>query len=192
MVDAWLLRLGRPWIVALTGSLLLLFMLVLLPQMAADTARYGQGAGSPDTAMLYTPPDLYRMAEAFGPDGRSVYVLDRATYDLGYPLAYGLFFASATVLAMRRAFPDRRRLVRLGWLGIAALVSDLLENAVVSTLMLAYPTRLPTLAWLASTFSAAKWLLVSLALLVALGSLALWAGAALRRRARDRGTMEGE
>lgn len=54
----------------------------MLPQQQATRAEQDTGsAKSPDTSLFYTPADLYRMAEAYGEEGRRAYVRARQEED---------------------------------------------------------------------------------------------------------------
>lgn len=161
---------------------MLIVMLVFLPRAADGSVADGADVTTPDVAFFYSPAHLYRFAEAEGPAGRAQYVRDRLTLDVLFPITYGLFFTSAIALGLRRAFPGRPHLAQLGWTGLAAMAADLLENALLSAIMMAYPRRFVGLAWFAATASAVKWILVSAGMLLALFALIAWAAVAWRRR----------
>ena len=64
----------------------LLFTALVLPAQSAQAEAQFAGVGSPDTSFWYTPDDLYRMAEAYGAQGRPAYNRARFTFDIAWPL----------------------------------------------------------------------------------------------------------
>jgi hypothetical protein len=177
-----MMRLATGRLVVGSGLAMLVFMALLLPRAASRPTRSETGVGMPDTTFFYTPDHVFSYAKAQGQDGRQQYVRDRLTLDTLFPPSYGLFFVSATALGLRRAFPHRRRLSQLGWVGVAAMVADLCENVLVSAILLAYPNRLGAVSWLAAAASGIKWSLVFPGMALALFALAAWGWSAWRRR----------
>jgi hypothetical protein len=170
------------WLVILTAIIFIGFMVLVLPAQSDRAASYSAGAGSPDTTFFLPPNQLYAIAQAYGPAGRSQYIRARWTFDLAFPLSYGLFFFSAINFSLRRLFPARPAVPRLSLLALAALSADLLENAALTLLLGLFPRQLPGLASLAVGISLLKWLLVTVAMVLALGGLLALAAAAVRRR----------
>lgn len=169
--DRWLSRLDRGWLVAAGAVLFILFLVVVLPGQAQRAQAYTGGVGSPDTDLLATPAELYRYAEAYGVEGRRQYIRARWTFDVLFPLAYGLFFFSAINFSLRRLWPGRQVIARLALLAPAAVLADLGENTLATALMALYPERsIPLALGLAAT-SALKWLLVFSSMGLALAGL---------------------
>ena len=136
------------------------FIGYVLPDQAAKADAYSNGAGSPDSSFFYSSSDLYKMAEAYGEDGRAAYVQARFTFDMIWPLVY-LFFLGATISwSLGRALPpgSRWRLFNLfpvfGWL------FDMCENISTSAVMLAFPQE-SFMASLAPIFTLVKWIFVN-------------------------------
>jgi hypothetical protein len=146
----------------------LLFGMLVLPAQSASARRESGAAGSPDTTLLYSTSTLYRMAEAYGAQGRQAYVRARFTFDLVWPLVYTFFLATAVSWLFGRSFPagSRWRLANVTPLLGAAF--DYLENISASLVMLRYPNSTPIVDVLAPLFTLVKWALVggSFALLV--------------------------
>lgn len=180
--SAWLLRWTNGRVVFLSGLAMLAVMLFFLPRAAGGSTPGEAEVTTPDVAFFYAPSHLYRFAEAEGEAGRALYIRNRLTLDVLFPLTYGVFFASAIAVGMRRAFPRQPGLAQLGWVGLGGMAADLVENAVLSTIMLIYPQRLPGLAWFAAGASAVKWILVAAGMALALFALIAWATVAWRRR----------
>ena len=59
----------------------LLFTVLVLPNQTRS-ASTGEDIGSPDLSIYYSADDLYRMAEAYGADGRLEYIRVRFTFDV--------------------------------------------------------------------------------------------------------------
>lgn len=82
-------------IVLVTSAVFIIFSTLVLPSQAATAETYAAGAGSPDTSLLYSADDLYRMAGAYGDYGRRLYIHSRFTLDLIWPLVYAVFLTTA-------------------------------------------------------------------------------------------------
>jgi hypothetical protein len=139
----------------------LLFTALVLPRQSRSAEAVSGGAGSPDTSIFYTAGDLYRMAEAYGPEGRAAYVWARFTFDVIFPLVYTLFLVTAISWLFARAFPPDSRWQRANLVPLLAALFDLLENVSTSLVMARYPAQTPAAAVLAPIFTAAKWLFVT-------------------------------
>lgn len=167
--------------VALAALILfLLFTALVLPRQSRSAEALGGGAGSPDTAFFYSAGDLYRMAEAYGPQGRAAYVRARFTFDVIWPLVYTLFLVTAIGWTFARAFPPDSRWQRANLVPLLAALFDLLENVSTSLVMARYPAQTPVAAVLAPIVSAAKWVFVTGSFVL----LVVGAVAAARRRIR--------
>ncbi|MGA9531668.1 MAG: hypothetical protein WBR18_03030 [Anaerolineales bacterium] len=169
-------------VVAVSALAMLIMMVVFLPRADANSEMDVGQVSLPDITFFYGPAHVDRFAEAQGPSGREQYVRDRLTLDIVFPIAYGLFIASATASGFRRAFPHRLWLAQLGWVGLAAMSADIAENLLLSAIMVAYPRRIEPLSWLATATSAVKWVLVFLGMALAVSALIAWGWTAWRRR----------
>ena len=76
------------------------FIVVVLPAQAAAGSFYTALHPAPDTERWYAPEDLYTAAEAWGEAGRSAYVRARVTFDVVWPLAYGIFLLTGLTWAL--------------------------------------------------------------------------------------------
>ncbi len=175
-ISAFLQRLSAGWVVLITLTLLLYFFVRVLPDQAARAEQYAAGVGSPDTTFGYSAADLYRMAEAYGPEGRRAYIQARFTFDLVWPLVYTAFLTTAIGWLYRWAFPAGSRWQQANLFPLLALVLDYLENGVAALVMARYPSPTPIVAELTSLFTVLKWIAVSgCALLLVWGGIAaLW------------------
>lgn len=174
-------RLSRPWVVLLSGLLFAGFVLVLLPLQADRSTAYTARAGSPDLRFTYSAENLYDIAQSYGVDGRAAYVRDRLTFDVAFPLSYGLFFATAIAFAFRRTWPQWLGLRSLSVVPLWAMAADLLENLALVGVMRLYPQPSSLLAALAAAATAAKWVLVGLSILLTTLGLLAYLFSSLRR-----------
>lgn len=178
---------SRGWLVLVALAIFLIFMALVLPRQAADAKAWTAGAPQPDTSLFYSAADLYAMAEAFGPEGRQAYIRARFTFDLIWPLVYGLFLVTAISWLASRAFAETGPARQLNLLPVAAVALDYLENVATAVVMARYPAPTPIVSDLAPLFTLVKWILVTgsgLALL-AVGGAALWSS--IRRGGRPPG-----
>ena len=175
-------------------AIFLLFSVLVLPrQAAADRRQPGAGAGagdvgSPDTSLYYSRDELYRMAEAYGAQGRAAYVRARLTFDVIWPLVYTLFLSTAISWLYARAFEPGSSWRRANLAPVLGALFDYLENLSASLVMLRYPGRTPVVDAMAPIFTLVKWIFVggSFALLF----IGLTAGA--RRWIRNKSDSQGE
>jgi hypothetical protein len=163
-----------------------LFTALVLPTQSANSTG-AEGVGSPDTSFFYTPADLYRMAEAYGEEGRAAYVRARATFDVIWPLVYLAFLATATGWVTRSAFGSESLWQRANLVPVLGALFDVLENLATSVVMLRYPVRTSVIDVLAPAFTSVKWVFVGGSfVLLLLGILVgLWRWAQARGSGRD-------
>jgi hypothetical protein len=184
-LSTWLHRVSTGWVtlVALVGFLL--FSTLVLPAQSAHAPGAGD-VGSPDTSLLYTPAELYRMAEAYGEEGRAAYVRARWTFDVIFPIVYTAFLATALSRLTRWAFAPGSRWQRANLVPVLGAVFDVLENTATSIVMQRYPLRTPVIAELAPVFTFIKWLFVGGGFVLLLLGIAV----GVRRWLRIRGDRE--
>jgi len=173
----------------LTTVIFVLFTALVLPRQAAEAEIASSGAGSPDTSLWYTPTELYRMAEAYGPAGRQAYVKARWTFDLVWPLVYTAFLSLTISWVYRWAFDAESRWQLTNLVPIASMLLDYLENSATSLVMARYPALTPGIAHLAPLFTLTKWVFVngSFVLLLIGVVAALW-----RRRTKASSRSQSE
>jgi hypothetical protein len=179
--------------VALAALLVfLLFSALVLPQQATRAEQETGSADSPDTSFLYSPDDLYRMAESYGEQGRQAYVRARFTFDLVWPLVYTLFLATAISWVFGKAFaPDSR------WQGanLAPLLGalfDYLENLSTSLVMLRFPDPTAVVDLLAPLFTALKWGFLGASFLLLAGGTGVAAWRWIRQKVRGSTSSSGQ
>jgi len=168
--------LARGWIVVATVVIFVLFSILVLPRMAAESAARTGGAKQPDTSFIYSPADLYQMAEAFGPAGRQAYILARLTFDVVFPIVYGIVLIAVISWLAGKAFAPGSPWRLLNLAPVAGMAFDYLENTATVIVMARYPLRTPVIDLLTPVFTFVKWVFVggSFVVLLALIVLASW------------------
>ena len=174
----------RGWMAVGAVVLFAIFTALVLPAQAEAGAFYTDRYAAPDTAVWYSPGDLYAAAEAWGRDGRAAYVRARVTFDVVWPIVYGAFLLTTLAWVWARATDAGSRWRRVALLPVVAVMLDYAENICTATVMARYPAPTPVLAELAPLFTAGKWLTLS-AGFVLLG-IGLIIALATGRRARGR------
>jgi hypothetical protein len=167
-----LIAVSSGWLVLVAVVVFLLFGAFVLPRQAAQSEEQSGGVPQPDSSFIYTPVDLYGMAEALGPEGRQAYIQARWTFDVVWPLVYGFFLTTAISWLAGKAFRPGSAWRRLNLVPLTGMLFDYLENISTSLVMARYPAATPVADLLAPVCTAVKWLFVG-------GSFAVLAGVAL-------------
>jgi hypothetical protein len=170
-----LLKLSETIIRISTGrvarSALLVFMVftaVALPWQSAQSEEYAGQAGSPDLSLFYSPDDLYQMAEAYGPEGRSTYIRARFTFDLIWPLVYMVFLVTSMGWFSGKLYDEASRVRMIPLLPLAGGLFDYLENIATSVVMVRYPDTTILAASLAPYLTLFKWVFISISFVMML------------------------
>jgi hypothetical protein len=165
-LSASVYRVSRPPVLLAAIALYAVFLSTVMPRQAEDSRAYAGDWGAPDRHFFYTPADFYRHIPAWPEAGRRDYIGFRLGWDIGWALAYTAFLATATSLALRRAFPDGHPQRRLNLATLVPGLLDLAENAAGIVLVANADTRLDLLAWFGASLTATKWLTLAVAHLV--------------------------
>lgn len=170
-ISGWLVEKSTGWVFLAALVIFILFTALVLPGQAstAESNRLdadGQAVGSPDTSLYYSAEHLYRIAEAYGPEGRAAYIRARFTFDVIWPLVYTFFMLTAISYLGRRAFPMGSPWRLANFLPLLGVLFDFLENFSTSLVMARYPLETPIVAELAGVFTLLKWLFIGLSFLV--------------------------
>jgi hypothetical protein len=159
-LSQWIYRKSTKWVAQASLILFVAFSALVLPDQSATAAFYSAEVGSPDTSLFYSGSDLYRMAEAYGVEGRQAYVRARFTFDLVFPLIYGLFLTTCISWLLNRSLPAGNSWRRLNLTPLAGVLFDFLENISAAQVIGRYPLETPLLATLAPVFTLVKWFFV--------------------------------
>lgn len=155
----------------LTTLLLLIFMFFVLPNESTKSLSYGI-IQSPDTSIFYTSETLYQLAEDYQEEGRDFYISQRFTFDLIWPIVYGLFFISMIGYFVHKVDPKKYK--PLIWLPIINIGFDYLENTATSITMYRFPLRTPIIADIAGYITLFKWLSIMITVISLIFLLSLY------------------
>jgi hypothetical protein len=159
-ISEWLRQVSSGKVAAAGLLIFLLFSATVLPGQSATAEKYAGNVGSPDQSLFYSPADLYRMAEAYGAEGRQAYVRARFTFDLVFPLVYTLFLVTSISWLFGKAFAPDSRWQRANLAPLLGALFDFAENISAAAVIGRFPQRTPVLDVLASVFTPLKWVLV--------------------------------
>ncbi|MGA0097360.1 MAG: hypothetical protein ACO3H6_02120 [Bacilli bacterium] len=131
-------------------------MVVILPAVSYNASMAGLNE-SIDTNFSFDPQAIYSILDAYGESGRMFYVRQRWTFDLIWPLIYGM----PLYLTLNRFVLSLHKLPKIIKLTpLIAVLFDYLENIVFSFLALAFPSQFVYLEILGVMLSLIKWVLL--------------------------------
>ena len=155
----------EPWVVLTTWFIFVFFMVVILPAVVMQTDAVGI-TESIDTNFSFDANDIYRILTSYGEDGRAYYVLQRWTFDLVWPLAYGLPLFTTLQLFLPKLVGKNWQVIK--FLPLIAVGLDYLENILFTIIVVAYPTEISWLAFIGVSVSFLKWITLSTAMILTL------------------------
>lgn len=156
----------------LSVILFTLFMIIVLPNESAQSASLGLDQ-SPDTSFFYTRETLYDIAESYGEEGRAFYIEQRFTFDLIWPLVYGIFL-SVTITTLYLYIKPSHIHQKIFFLPIIAVLFDYIENIFASIVMYRYPKETIIIDVLAGPITSIKWITLSLSFILLCYFIFLW------------------
>lgn len=143
----------KVWI---TLIIFMIFIIVVLPSEAARSQQFFGDTSPPDTFFYYSGEELYRIAGDFDSQGRAYYIRSRFTFDIVWPIVYGLFLWAAIAYFLKSYKYSRARYLVL--LPIIGVLLDFLENTGASLVMALYPEKFSPLLHIVPIFTLTKWL----------------------------------
>ena len=136
----------------------LAFLLFFLPGESENSKEYYGETKAPDTSFVYSGNDLFNMAQEFGQSGRDYYIRSRITFDIVWPVSYGLFlWALIAILGKTIKNKSLKTIILLPFFGV---IFDYLENIGASVVMYLYPVRINFLNNLVPIFTFLKWIII--------------------------------
>jgi hypothetical protein len=164
MFYAWQQKWATKKVLLIFSLLFLIFPLYLLPQILPE--------GRPlDLYLYYSVPQAISLLESYGPDNRAIYLTGLMTIDIIYPLFYTAFLSlllsyfnpnnhrhNHAIEQQEVAMSKQSAIWEYGLL-CSLLLSDILENIAVISMLRQYPEVDGAVAVLASSFTSVKWLL---------------------------------
>jgi hypothetical protein len=172
-VSEWLQKVSNGWITVVVLAIFILFTLLVLPNQSANNQPGIEDVGSPDLSFVYTPRELYKMADAYGEQGRREYIKARFTFDIIWPIVYTMFLATALSWLSVRAYKNNHFLRYSNLLPLLGALFDYLENISTSIVMARYPDPTAVIDLLATLFTPLKWLLISASFVLLLVALVI-------------------
>lgn len=160
-------------------TLVLLLMLIIplnvlaFPLAANQIQQLSGGMSMFDLQFTYSPQTALNTTAAYGPQGRSLYLITAWTADLIYPLLYTGLFTVLLNLILHQSVENASPWMRLRMMPLGMMTCDYLENTFVSLLLATYPLQSPVIASLAALFTTLKWAFAILVGLSVAASLVL-------------------
>lgn len=145
----------RWYYVLISLGIFVLFMIFVLPNESQKSSALGLES-SPDTSWFYTSDELYDIADQYGLEGRRFYIEQRFTFDLIWPLVYGLFLTIALAFFCQSSVQGW--LKKLYLLPVFAVGLDYIENIFTATVMYRYPKETFLMADIAGYITMLKWM----------------------------------
>jgi hypothetical protein len=133
-----------------------------------------------DTWFAYPPDRLFRVIGELGDSGRQFYALTEVSADLVFPMLYTSFLFILLALLLPKAFEDSPLMQSLQRLPLLVFLFDYSENCGLFYLLMVYPLRPVTIAWITSAFTSLKTLVFCACLLMILAGLVMMAINAIR------------
>lgn len=136
------------------------FVFAVLPGQSEAAGAYTPEGAAFDTSFFYTPREAVSKVSRYSVENRLAYIAARWTFDLAWPVAYGLFAFCGWAYALDRFRVPRR------WRTFGAAITllgpcfDYAENIAVTVLMAAPPGDAEFVAVAASSATLLKWIFV--------------------------------
>jgi hypothetical protein len=140
----------------ITTVLFISFIAVVLPRQKSALEVYTRETGSPGLSFFPTPDTVYKMAGAYGPQGRSAYIHALLVYDFAWPLVYSFFYLVFIHLTL--GYAHSRKIAQLSSLALLPGLFDWTENILSIVILSAYPERMDAAAWVMAVTTCLKWI----------------------------------
>ncbi len=172
-ISDWAYRQAQVRNILLLLVLLLLMKLFVFPYY---TERIVPDEGPPvlDLRFGFSAEEAYGTLEAFGEQGRAVYLEMLLVADTVYPLIYGLFLILLSSFFLKRILKPGNEFRIVNLLAVDAVIFDFFENAGIAYMIGQFPLRADFVARLASFFNIFKWVMVGAAVMVVLVSMVVF------------------
>jgi hypothetical protein len=133
--------LASPWLFAAALVIFVLFMALVLPGQSAKPAEGTPEGASFDTSLFYTPAQAFDRAAAHTPEARFAYIAARWSFDLAFPLVYGLFALAGWAFGLARLGPRLSARPCLALVAVLGPAFDFTENIAATVIMASVPAR---------------------------------------------------
>jgi hypothetical protein len=142
--------------------LFIIFAFVISPIILILSNQFTNIRFSPDVSLFYSPDIFYDTLIATGQSGRNYYFITTWSFDLLYPIIYGLAILSVMIKYKK----DQKSLIYI--IPLLGILFDYLENSLASLLAFFYKTEIDLLVYVLQFFSSIKWLSIGLSILIIL------------------------
>jgi hypothetical protein len=119
--------------------------------------------------------------DAYGDEGRRGMLFVTKVVDTIYPIIYTLFNILALTFLAKKLLPQNSKWWCLNLLPLFVLLSDLIENRGIGSMIEAFPEHHPSAAHIASLANQFKWGIEAVCILLMLAGLCTWAYRASRK-----------
>ena len=163
------------WFIERTASIPVLALLVLLSILfpAVLFPAHGIDDLKPlDLHFSYSPDQVYEHLAALGAKGRGAYTRMLLTSDMAFPVIYAMTLSVALMLVLRKPLPLANMYLCL--FPFMIVIADWFENLSLVMVIRKFPQRADVIASYASSFTAVKWTLIALTVIILLTSVAFW------------------
>ncbi len=157
-------KMANPINIGLLLAIMLVFNIVLLPGLIP--VNNAPSIKPLDLQFAYTPQMAYESISSYSDVIRKKYIIGEMTVDIIYPFFYTLFLSFSIFLIYRNKKDSNSLAIQFSLVPYIILVSDLLENTGIVTMLSKYPQELISVAWGTSYFSTLKWVTVAFSLLL--------------------------
>ena len=159
--------------------LFILFSILVLPKQSTSSSA-GEPVDSPDLSFYYTKDDLYRMANDYGEQGRIKYIQQRFSFDIIWPVVYGLFLVTAISWLSSQSFIDSRIALYGNLIPLLGVIFDFLENLSTSLVIYRFPSRTSIVDTLAPIITTTKWIFIASSFIILMVYFIVWMTTKLR------------
>ena len=142
-------------VLVLALMLFVSFILYVLPDYKAESAKFMGDAGTLDLKFFSTPDTIYQIAEAYGEVGRKKYILSKFTIDAAWPFVFTLLYLVFINLSLGYVYGTKG--AKLSVFALATLGFDYIENILAAVVMSVYPSTFDFLTWVLSFTTCLKW-----------------------------------
>ena len=159
-------------VLVLALILFMSFILYVLPNYKAESAKFMGDSGTLDLKFFPTPDTIYQIAGAYGEEGREKYIISKFTIDAAWPFVFTLLYLVFINLSLGYVYGAKG--ANLCVFALATLGLDYLENILAAVVMSVYPSTFDFLTWVLSFTTCLKWISMGIiSLLFCYGLLAV-------------------
>jgi hypothetical protein len=159
-LDRW----ASGWLILGLIAVLVAFEAITLPILQRSP---GGNIEPLDGRFFYTPQEAFSTIGSYA-DAAPFWIRVYLTWDIVNPFLYTLIIALLMSWLFQRGFAPESRIQLLNVLPIGAGIFDLLENALIVTMLATYPARPAPVAWLSTVCTMSKVSILAVCILLVL------------------------